>query len=213
MTQAPDQAALEPKRAAFEQHYQRTRGVNLAPERADDGYRSERAHEAWVDWQAGAASVAPVPAVGDQAIIDCFTKAGVWLGVQPEEVARNVQAVRLALEAFGAVAPAAHPEFPRLWAALRLADSTIVAVSPWETLRLTYQSAEFRVVEVAPVGLLRSEVRKSEDAHRADFEMALKGNNLKRWHQVSHAAYMDAMIENMWRGWLRKARFDGATLY
>lgn len=53
----------------------------------------------------------------------------------------------------------------------------------------------------------------TEAQHRADFELALKGNNLKRYHQVSDAAYMDAMIENMWRGWLRKAKFDSATQF
>lgn len=345
-------------RAAFEAHFRRTRGV-VELERAGAGYRNGLAQDAWMDWQAGAASVQPAAVVAnDQAIIDCFTKAGGWLGVNPDEVARNVQAVKHAIEQFKALAapssdervpgighpttyadlarltptqlwnrwypegrsvnakeafiaartipfvapsaPAATPApvvvqaegFPRLWAALRRADKVVVATSANEAyLPVPYGDAEkYTIVELAPLGLAAGgrgsrdaallrwlmasptwgmrwrmkagkeqwqmvndgessgkwgdfrevlqaaaaanpargsdhvetgayacaapqPVVKTEAQHRADFEQALKGNNLKRYHQVSHAAYMDAMIENMWRGWLRKAKFDGAIQF
>jgi prophage DNA circulation protein len=50
---------------------------------------------------------------------------------------------------------------------------------------------------------------KTDAEHRADFELALKGNNLRRFDTtVSHACYVDRLIENMWKGWLRKVGFD-----
>jgi hypothetical protein len=347
--------ATSASRVAFEAHFRRTRGV-VELERAGAGYRNGLAQDAWMDWQAGAASAQPAVAVAnDQAIIDCFTKAGVWLGVNPDEVARNVQAVKHAIQQFKALAapgaddlvpgighpttyadlarltpvqlwnrwyphdrsvsakeafiaartipfaapaPAPAPTvtqadgFPRLWAALRRADKVVVATSANESyLPVPYGDAEkYTIVELAPLGLAAGgrgsrdaallrwlmanptwgmrwrlkagkeqwqmvndgessgkwgdfrevlqaaatahparhadqveagayacaaprPVIKSEAQHRADFELALKGNNLKRFHEVSHAAYKDAMIENMWRGWLRKAKFDGATQY
>ena len=96
-------------RAAFEAYFQRSRGLPAPLERAGAGYRNPFAQGAWLDFQAGIAHAQPAKPLAlpaDQGIIDCFTKAGVWLGVNPEEVARNVQAVKFALEQFSAPAPA-----------------------------------------------------------------------------------------------------------
>lgn len=218
------QAAKADSRDAFEAHFQRTRGLSAPPERVGAGYSNGLAQDAWLDWQAGAANahqqvLAPV---SEQGIIDCFTKAGVWLGVAPDEVARNVQAVKHALVQFGARSPfemyagtderVPGVEHPTTYAEL----ARLTPMQLWNRWYPRDRSLNARDAFVAArtIGFAPGAPRrKSENEHRADFELALKGNNLKRFHQASHAAYKDAMIENMWRGWLRKASFDGATLY
>lgn len=94
--------------AAFEAHYQRMCNLAKRPVRAGAGYSDGVVQNAWWDFLAGiefAQKASPKAPPADQGIIDCFTKAGVWLGVAPDEVARNVQAVKLALEKFSAPAP------------------------------------------------------------------------------------------------------------
>jgi hypothetical protein len=218
------QAAHPDRRDAFEAHFQRTRGLSAPPERVGAGYGIGLAQDAWLDWQAGAANAQQqvLAPVSEQGIIDCFTKAGVWLGVEPDEVARNVQAVKHALVQFGSRSPfemyagtderVPGVEHPTTYAEL----TRLTPMQLWNRWYPRDRSLNARDAFVAArtIGFAPGAPRrKSENEHRADFELALKGNNLKRFHEVSHAAYKDAMIENMWRGWLRKAKFDGATLY
>jgi hypothetical protein len=49
----------------------------------------------------------PSRPLGRQEIIDCFTRAGVWLGVNADEVTRNVNAVQLAIAMSTPAAPVA----------------------------------------------------------------------------------------------------------
>lgn len=111
MTQAPATTVAAEQadpRIAFEAYFQRSRGLPAPLERVGAGYRDPFAQGAWLDFQAGIAHAQPAQPLAlpaDQGIIDCFTKAGVWLGVNPEDVARNVQAVKFALEQFSAPAP------------------------------------------------------------------------------------------------------------
>lgn len=218
------QAGEHDSRAAFEAHFQRSRGLSVPPERAGAGYSNGLAQDAWLDWQAGAANTQQqmVAAVSEQGIIDCFTKAGVWLGVAPDEVARNVLAVKHALVQFGARSPfemyaGTDERVPGIEHPTTYDD--LARLTPMQLWNRWYPrdrslNARDAFVAARTIGFAPGAPRrKSENEHRADFELALKGNSLKRFHTVSHAAYMNSMIEGMWKGWLRKAKFDGATLY
>jgi hypothetical protein len=220
----PAQADQHDSRAAFEVHFQRSRGLTAPPERVGAGYSNGLAQDAWLDWQAGAANTQQqvVAAVSEQGIIDCFTKAGVWLGVAPDEVARNVMAVKHALVQFGARSPfemyaGTDERVPGIAHPTTYAELTrLTPMQLWNRWYPRDRSLNARDAFVAArtIGFAPGAPRrKSENEHRADFELALKGNSLKRFHTASHAAYMNSLIENMWRGWLRKASFDGATLY
>lgn len=254
-----ESGAMSASRAAFEVHFKRTRGV-LELERAGAGYRNGLAQDAWMDWQAGAASVAVaavaaaaseerVPGIGyptTYADLARLSPVQLWNRWYPD--GRSVDAREAFIAArtipfVASVVPAspagsreardaallrwlmANPTWGMRWRMKSGKEQWQMvndgeSSGKWGDFREVLQAAAAthpaRQGEAVPVAAPVIEPRqftKTEAQHRADFELALKGNNLKRYDQVSHAAYMDGMIENMWRGWMRKAKFDGTTQY
>jgi hypothetical protein len=158
-TLKPEQDLQAGARAAFELHFQRTSGVTGPLVRTGSTYSNGFAQHAWLDFQAGMAYAQRATAVtlpSDQGIIDCFTKAGVWLGVNKAEVARNVQAVKYALEQFEAPAPAeadparADERVPSIGHPTTYRElATISSLALWNRWRPTDRSLDARAAFIA----------------------------------------------------------------
>jgi hypothetical protein len=69
-----------------------------------------------------------------QQIIDCFTKAGVWLGTNNEEIDRQVNAVKLAIE---------ESQKP---------NGRLLPVKPWEELHASSENAGTPEAQIQSMG-------------------------------------------------------------